>query len=282
MSKKLALLIGANYKDSDYPLNGCINDIKIMRKYLIEVRNYDKNNITILRDDLENFIQPTRDNIVNNLINLINEANNPINNVTEVFLHFSGHGNNDLGSGDTLNIIGEVDKKNEYIFTSDSNIIVDNEIRDILKNLSDTITMYIVMDCCRSGTNIDLPFVYDVKNSKLRRIQNTSSVISDYINKNIYSISGCTDKETSSDGGKYLPFNDPEDINFSITPNNTYGGLLTAELLKLLRSNSGFTFLNCLRRLRVNIKKYDNKIGDKKIQQPLLSTSMPVKVNLKK
>ena len=276
MSKKLALLIGCNYENTDNKLQGCINDIKIMRKYLITQANYDKNDIIVLRDDLEEFEQPTRENILLKLQYLVEQANIPANNITELFLHFSGHGNNDLvDKYSNLEITGEIDKKNEYIFSSDLNIVVDNEIRYILKDLSSNIPMYIVMDCCHSGTNIDLPYAYDIKNGKLRKIQDNSNKIIDYRDKKIYSISGCTDYQTSLDGGQYKPFDDPDDINFSILPNKRKGGLLTSKLIPLL--NSGYTFFNCLARLRNDVRKYSNNT-----QEPLLNSSEQINVKQKK
>jgi len=275
---KFALLIGMNYKGSDSPLNGCINDVKAVRKYLIEKRGYDKNDISVLRDDLPNSTEPTRDSILFYLQDLIYKANQ--NNAEEIFFWFSGHGDND-GTGPNLSLTGEVDKKNEYILTSDFNVIIDNEIRELIGGLNSTTIMYIVMDCCRSGTNTDLPYVYDVKNSKLRKIQDNTSSISDYDNKTVYAISGCADNDFSTDGPLHVPFNDPDDVNYSIRANNRAGGLMSIQLLKLLNSNSGYTFLNCLRVLRVNIQNFGNSTGQPKIQQPLLCSSVPLNVTLK-
>jgi hypothetical protein len=280
---KLALLIGINYKDSDSPLNGCINDVKAVRKYLIEKRGYNKDNITVLRDDIDGII-PTRDNILYYLGNLIYQANT--NNSQEIFFHFSGHGDNDRPDQD---IVGEKDKKNEYLLTSDLNIVFDNEIREIIGGtgengtpaLNSNTIMYIIMDCCRSGTNTDLPYVYDVKNGKLRKIQDYKEQISDYDNKTVYSISGCADNDFATDGPLYTPFNDQNDSNFSILPNERAGGLLTISILKLLNSNSGFTYLNCLRKLRTDIQNFGKNNNDPKIQQPLLCSSIPVNVTIK-
>ena len=280
---KLALLIGINYQGSDSPLKGCINDVKAMRKYLIEKRGYNKDNITVLRDDIDG-INPTRDNILYYLGNLIYQANT--NNSEEIFFHFSGHGDNDQPS---IDITGEKDNKNEYIVTSDLDIVFDNEIRETIGGtgengtpaLNSNTIMYIIMDCCRSGTNTDLPYVYDVKNGKLRKIQDYKQDITNYDNKTVYSISGCSDSDFSTDGPLYAPFTDQNDSNYTITPNERAGGLLTITLLKLLNSNLGYTYLNCLRKLRTDIQNYGKNIGETKIQQPLLSSSIPVNVTLK-
>ena len=37
---KFALLVGINYYNTNYQLYGCINDVIMMRKYLIEKRGY--------------------------------------------------------------------------------------------------------------------------------------------------------------------------------------------------------------------------------------------------
>jgi hypothetical protein len=45
---KFALLIGINYNNTVNKLFGCINDIIMTRKHLIEKCGYNDNNITVL------------------------------------------------------------------------------------------------------------------------------------------------------------------------------------------------------------------------------------------
>ena len=230
---KYALLVGINYYNTSNRLYGCINDVIMMRKYLIEKRGYDANNIIILRDDSNDFKTPNKKNIIDELNNLIKKAND--NNASEIFFHYSGHGTwiRDR-NGD------EVDKRDEMICPVDLNMIVDDQLRSIVSNLNNNTNMFIVMDCCHSGTNIDLPYLYTQKKGQLVVLQNNSSKYRELINKNIYSISGCRDDQTSADAyNVYQVLEDP-DFNFVIKNTNRAGGALTSLLLKVLINNNNF------------------------------------------
>ena len=50
MDNKFALIIGINYFNTDFELSGCINDTKMLRRYLLD-NNFIFDNITVLRDD---------------------------------------------------------------------------------------------------------------------------------------------------------------------------------------------------------------------------------------
>ena len=87
---KKALLIGINYYSSpSVRLNGCIDDVNNIRGVLIDAYDYDLANIVTLRDDeLRSQYQPTRDNIINNLKQLVSQTSQ----LEEIWIHYSGHG----------------------------------------------------------------------------------------------------------------------------------------------------------------------------------------------
>ncbi len=263
MSKKMALLIGINYIGTDYELSGCINDVIMMRKYLIEKRGYLSNDIIIMRDDSPNFIMPTQQNMLNELNGLITRANN--NNATEIFFHYSGHGSyvRDQYKGD------EKDGKDECICPVDLNFIIDDTLRNIFSKLNSKTILNCIMDSCHSGTTIDLPYLYSQSNGKVVLLENNSAKYSSLIGKNIYAMSGCKDAQTSEDAyNVYLPVSNTNP-DFTITNRNLNGGALTSSLLPLLNSN--FALNNCLYALHTNMKKKGYS------QIPLLSTGVQMK-----
>ena len=90
MANKFALLVGINYIGTQNQLSGCINDVIMVRKYLMEKRGYLDSNIVMMRDDSNKFQIPNRANMITQITELINKANT--NNAAEIFFHFSGHG----------------------------------------------------------------------------------------------------------------------------------------------------------------------------------------------
>ena len=81
---KNALLVGINYKGTNYQLNGCINDVTNMSKFLKTVLKYDK--ITEITDDTR--IKPTRANIISNLVNMVKNSKRG----DRLLFLYSGHG----------------------------------------------------------------------------------------------------------------------------------------------------------------------------------------------
>ncbi|KAL8280587.1 hypothetical protein RQP46_006910 [Phenoliferia psychrophenolica] len=89
MGRRKSLLIGINYIGSKNQLSGCINDVKNVRKYLVENRGFPTETMVILTDDQTNpqFI-PTGANMIAAFHWLIS-GNQPGD---SLFLHYSGHG----------------------------------------------------------------------------------------------------------------------------------------------------------------------------------------------
>jgi len=233
-----------------------------MRNYLIQNKGYLNENILVLRDDDNTFEKPTRNIILSKMNQLIEKAN--LNNSTEIFFHYSGHGTYQKDTnGD------ESDKRDELIVPSDLLMITDDEIRSIFNKLNSNTILYTVMDCCNSGTNVDLPYVYNT--NKLTRTlvleQNNTQKYNSMLNKKIYSISGCKDNQTSADASNvYKVYND-SDSRYNIDSTNLNGGALTSILLQLLKTGQ-YTFTNILNQLQTNL------INKGFTQLPLLSTTV--------
>jgi len=188
---KKALTIGINYNLLGCELNGCIDDIENITNVMVGHYGYARENIVQLRDDNNNpEFQPTRNNILSHLKNLVNDSEN----LTEILVHYSGHGSQML---DTTG--EEEDGMDEVLVPIDyktSGFIVDKEIYQIIKNSK--CKTVLIFDCCHSGTICDLQwsFEYKDKNQGFSKTLNVNKYI---YNPYILCLAGCKDSQTSAD-----------------------------------------------------------------------------------
>ena len=184
LSRK-ALLIGMNYPGTPYKLSGCVNDINIIEKLLIEKFNFQS--IVKLHDSSS--ILPNKVNILVQLKLLLNQSKSG----DVLFFHYSGHGsqikdiNRDESDGNDEVII-------PLDYFSNNSIIVDDEIKGIIQeNLKEGVKLIVLMDCCNSGTIFDLKYNYD---SNWNQVVNDKSLDT---KGEIILISGCSDTQKSYD-----------------------------------------------------------------------------------
>jgi len=160
-----AVMIGINYVgDSPGELSGCWNDVLNMKKYIMAVHGFEEENIVILMDDGEH-TEPNAENIINAYKQVVSEAEDG----DAIFLHYSGHGtklrddNND-----------EADGYDEALVPRDfqsSGMIRDDDLYDMLiKELPDGVHMVSLMDCCHSGSIMDLPYIFKADGSQTEMI----------------------------------------------------------------------------------------------------------------
>jgi hypothetical protein len=205
------LLIGSNFPGTgDSQLNGCLNDLANMRVLL--TRN-GFTNITIISDLTT--LKPTRATIINELINFVNSGKQ---NETLV-VHFSGHGT----FYKTVSL-EELDGQDEYICTLEDDgsisVISDNQLNEIVRKLDKTSTLYMITDCCHSGSMCDLKYTYNQATGKW---DDSPEIKSANNCGNIVLLSGCRDSETSADA------------RFRIGGKPVYEGALTRSLLEALK-----------------------------------------------
>ena len=82
---KRALLVGINYRNQRGQLRGCVNDVRNMKRYLVEAAGFDEHHILVLVDELNNnssdpassqhqHHQPTRQTIIAALRRLVRHS----------------------------------------------------------------------------------------------------------------------------------------------------------------------------------------------------------------
>mmetsp|Transcript_32246 Transcript_32246/g.73133 ORF Transcript_32246/g.73133 Transcript_32246/m.73133 type:complete len:346 (+) Transcript_32246:129-1166(+) len=152
---KRAVMIGINYVgDSPGELSGCWNDVLNMKRYIMQVHGFDEENIVILMDDGEH-TAPTFRNIIDAYKIVISQAEEG----DSIFLHYSGHGTKMKDDdGDEEDGYDEALCPRDY---ASAGLIRDDDLYDILvKELPDGVHMFSLMDCCHSGSIMDLPYVF--------------------------------------------------------------------------------------------------------------------------
>lgn len=151
--RKRAVLIGINYVGhSPGELSGCHNDVKNISKYLRNCLGFEREDMRVLMDDNRSE-EPTAENIY--------RAMDWIVSVSEpgdtVWFHYSGHGGRlEDQDGD------EEDGYDETLCPVDyeraGQIRDDDMLKHLVKPMQAGVLMTCLMDCCHSGTVLDLPY----------------------------------------------------------------------------------------------------------------------------
>jgi len=208
--KKHALLIGINYVNSSCELNGAINDTLNIKNMIKDKLGY--NNIVFLNDYTDR--RPTKSVILEELDNVVNKINN--GECDEFWFHYSGHGYYTKDhSGD------EIDGRDEVLIPldyEDGNVISDDELNQLfLKKITNkNCKIFCLIDCCHSGTQFDLPYLFT---NKKRVVLNNNTDIK----CKVALISGCLDSEVSYDV-------------YNANNNNQYSGAMTSSLINALNN----------------------------------------------
>lgn len=214
LSNRRAVTVGINYVGlKGFALAGCVNDSDAFVQLLRSQFGVQEDDIRQLCDDVAyshcTRMWPTRANIIAELEWLVKDARAG----DELFFHYSGHGSQQKDTdGD------EKDGMDETIVPCDfsepgGGMISDDDLRRVaVLPLCKGARLTIVMDCCHSGTGIDLPYMVrlcsadggtndGVVISRARSLPELQS------SGHVVMFSGCNDDQTSADvkpgsGGK--------------------------------------------------------------------------------
>lgn len=193
--RKKAVCIGINYFGQKRQLQGCINDVMNVKRFLMTQWGYRDEDILMLRDDTRNPRRmPTRKNMIEAMRWLVKDARPH----DSLFFHYSGHG------GQIPDTNGdEIDGLNEVIYPVDykkAGVIVDDEMHIIMvKPLPAGCRLTAIFDSCHSGTALDLPYFYQTNGRlkgnqvapKARGLKASSA--------DVISFTACRDEQTSVD-----------------------------------------------------------------------------------
>lgn len=159
---KRAVLIGINYVGQDGELAGCHNDVLNMVEYLKDVHEFQDHNMTLLMDDDDgDHIDPTNQNIIRAYQDIVN-ASEPGD---VVYLHYSGHGGK-VRDDDKDEQDGYDETLIPVDFQTKGMLRDDDLLEYVIKPLKRGVFVTSVMDCCHSGTVLDLPYKFQADGSQ--------------------------------------------------------------------------------------------------------------------
>lgn len=205
-----AVLVGINYKGTSAELNGCINDVTNINKFLRTNYHPNPKNVRVLTEDQESPTEhPTKANILRELGWLVAQGV-AAKRKTCLFFHYSGHGSYVYDhDGD------ETDRRDETICPldyEDAGMITDDDFRKIVVeplSKNPKVKLTVILDCCHSGTGFDLHYNYKIFGGGSQNVHSYKITQNKQYKKcacKIVMFSGCKDNQTSADayiGGKY-------------------------------------------------------------------------------
>ncbi|KAK5136745.1 hypothetical protein LTR08_002041 [Meristemomyces frigidus] len=156
--KKKSLLIGINYVNTEHELQGCHQDVNNVHDFL-STMDYpeDRRSQVILRDDVRNTdpqgpFWPNGHNIQAAMQWLVAEPG------TMNFLHYSGHGSQVHSENYRASGFDDTIVPVDYV----ENGMIPSGIlhRTLVTHLPPNSSLFIVFDCCHSGSAVELPYVY--------------------------------------------------------------------------------------------------------------------------
>ena len=156
--RKKSLLIGINYTGSQHELQGCHQDVTNMRQFL-DAMGYpsDHRSQVVLRDDSrtdpDGPMWPNGHNMLAAMQWLVSEPG------TCNFLHYSGHGGQVRDTGD-YRASGFDDTIVPFDFETNGQIPSGTLHKTLVTRLPPNSTLFVIFDCCHSGSAIELPYVY--------------------------------------------------------------------------------------------------------------------------
>ncbi|KAJ3122821.1 hypothetical protein HK100_011836 [Physocladia obscura] len=169
--RKKALLVGINYTGSKHALAGCINDALNLREFISQNYGYPTTSdaMLLMTDDHRNInprFLPTSRNLLAAFYWLVSGSQPG----DQLFFSYSGHGgqipddDGDRESGLDSTIC-------PLDFESVGQIRSDDLHRYLVAALPHGVKLTVIMDCCHSGTVMELPYTYRPdENGKMSQI----------------------------------------------------------------------------------------------------------------
>ena len=216
-----------------------------LKKFFNHKCKLNNSNVCLLTDNTK--LKPNRETILKKYKDLLINSNRG----DLLIFTYAGHGyytrdrNRD-----------EKDRKDELLITSDFKSIKDDELKNILdKYLPAGVKVFILFDCCNSGTLMDLRYNYLSTNNYNKIIVNNKCAET---KGEVYFISGCKDNQESADA--YI--------------NNQYQGAMSWAFVKTISEKNNLTWKTLLLNMRTLLKSQFTQI-------PQLSSGKKMNINSK-
>ncbi|KAH7576162.1 hypothetical protein JRO89_XS01G0005100 [Xanthoceras sorbifolium] len=245
--RKRAVICGIAYKNTDFFLKGCINDAKCMRYLLTGRFHFPEDSILMLtEDEPDPYRIPTKANMRMAMYWLVQGCQPG----DSLVFHFSGHGSQQWNPNGE-----EVDGFDETLVPLDfqtQGMIVDDEINaTLVRPLPPGVRLHALMDCCHSGTALDLPYlcrmVSDTGHYVWEDHRPMTGTWKGTSGGEVISFSGCDDHQTSSDTSALSKVTNTGAMTFcfiqaiELGQATTYGSILNSmrHAIRTVGSNGG-------------------------------------------
>lgn len=152
--ERRALLIGINYVGQQGELSGCHNDVLNMKAYIMDVWGFKESNITVLLDDGQH-TNPTRANMLSAYKTFVSQCQPG----DAAYCHYSGHGGK-LKDDDGDEADGYDETLVPLDYQNGGQIRDDDLFNTLVGPMKKGVQLTSIMDCCHSGTVLDLPYVF--------------------------------------------------------------------------------------------------------------------------
>ena len=268
---KRCLFIGINYFGQPLELSGCVHDAYTLKSFL--TYNYslpiDADHVRIMTDEPCNegtSLYPTRDNILASLKWLVDGAQPG----DQLLLHYSGHGGlkRNLDGTETSGF----DQTMYPVDFEDAGFIDDNEIHAaVVIPLAAGVQLTALLDCCHSGTLMDLPYCYanGVAISATKDLQASMGLCGSSLFTPFRSSVSHYAKET--DAATVVCFSSCQDEQSSMDvcyPDAGCFGVMSRAWVNVLRMSPNATYAEIM----ASVEKELSRFG----QTPCLSSNKPV------
>lgn len=233
---KFALLIGINYNHTDYKLNGCINDVNNIKSLL---NKFDK--INVLTEE-----NATKSNIINAFtlnISLLKPRDT-------FFVYYSGHGSQIKDrNGDEKDGLDEVMVPYDYL--NNGTISDDWIFENVISKVNPLSKLIICMDCCHSGSIVDLKYKYSPQYKPIVTNPNR-----DYNPKEWTDSFQCVEENDKITQGNIILFSGCADNQQSreTMVNNIYVGVFSTCFLQTMKRSKKNTCLEVFK--EINCRMY--------------------------
>lgn len=245
-NNKYGLVISVTYKNNPKisNLNATSTDGDNMVNYLRD-KAYEIVNMNDHRLNSTSRYYPTKNNIYKQIREILRKAKK----TDYIFIYYSGHGSQ-LGYSNANR--EESDKMDECIIPVDynpkkkSSVITDDEISKLLSTFlknKKTVSVFMMFDCCHSGTICDLKYTYNYNRNNNKFVKNESTP-KDSIDAHVLVLSGCKDDSVSwEDIVEYSESNASLQgiLTGSFLYNTTTNKFLEADVFKLVKAMDPIT-----------------------------------------
>jgi len=171
--EKYAVMVGINYAGHDQgELSGCVNDVLAMRNYLYKLGFKDENIRVLVDAQHEDFGETPKVPTKDNLLDAVDWLASVVKADDTAFFHYSGHGTQVKDrDGD------EADGMDEALVPVNYNegcgMITDDTLFERLVVPMPKGSRFVsVMDCCHSGSILDLPYSFEANAAGIAKIEN--------------------------------------------------------------------------------------------------------------